>query len=86
MRTIAQIEASAGRAWARNKADEQERAIRQELMRKPSPGDARLVRPTLVRCLRSFCVGGQPVQIGASVTVPWDTAQSLMFIGKAELL
>ena len=48
--------------------------------------DGRLLTPTRVRATGKFCVGGQPVPRGTSVSVPWHVAQDLIALGKAVAL
>ncbi|MBI5315040.1 MAG: hypothetical protein HZB34_03630 [Nitrospirae bacterium] len=86
MRTVQEIEQQAERAWARGQLEERERNRRAELSRPPSPNDARLLRPTLVRVLKGFCVQGKLVELGATITLQRHDAESLAALGKVELL
>ena len=48
--------------------------------------DPQLFTPTHCRVLRSFCVGGQPLEPGATVTLQWCDFDSLHALGKVEIL
>ena len=86
MRTIAQIEQAAERSWAQGQLADRERADRQALMQKPSPGDQRLFTPTKCKVLRPFCVKGQRQEIGTEVLLAKFDAESLKALGKVEIL
>lgn len=86
MRTIHQIEDSAKRFHVRSTLDEQERARRQELARPPLHNDQRLFAPTRCRVLKTFCVKGQPVELGTTVTLAKHDAESLQALGKVTIL
>jgi hypothetical protein len=86
MRTIQEIEQQAQKFHVRRHIDDTERNRQAVLMAKPSPGDQRLFTPTKCRVLRTFCVQGQPVEIGSTVTLAKHDADSLAALGKVELL
>ncbi|MGH7183509.1 MAG: hypothetical protein ACREJN_16240 [Nitrospiraceae bacterium] len=85
MRPIKEIESSAQRYFVRSQLDERERANAQELTR-TIKNDGRLLKPTLIRATGKFCVGGHPVPIGSTVTVPWHVAQDMIALRKADAL
>ena len=86
MRTVKDIEQSAERAWARGQLEDRERGRMAELMRPPLHNDQRLFTPTKCKTLKSFCVQGQPVEIGSTITMAKHDAESLAALGKVELL
>ena len=86
MRTIQQIHADAERFHVRRQIDDEEAARRAILMAKPSLGDERLFTPTQCTVRKTFCVKGQPVEIGTTVTLPKHDADSLAALAKVELL
>lgn len=52
----------------------------------PVRNDPKLFQPVRVRVRRSFCVGGQRLEIGAEVEIPYHVARDLQAIGKAEFI
>ena len=48
--------------------------------------DDRLFVPTKCRVLKSFCVGGKPLDVGSTITLPWHEVEGLLALGRAELL
>jgi hypothetical protein len=85
MRTVKDIEQQAERAWARGQLEDRERARRQELARPPLHNDARLFTPTRCRVLKTFCVQGQLVPVGTTVTLARHDAESLAALGKVTM-
>lgn len=82
MRTAKEIERDAQRFHVRRQIEDSERDRLAELRRTPPPNDARLLRPTKCKTLKLFCIAGQPVQIGATVSLEYHTALSLQALGK----
>lgn len=70
----------------RRAADEAERAIAAELNGPVPKNDAALFAPVRVKVLRSFLLEGEPVPVGAKVTVPAYVARDLVALGRAELI
>ena len=85
MRTTQQIHAAAQRYFVRDRIDEQARADAQEC-RRVIHNDGRLLKSTQCRVLKVFCVGGQPLTVGSTVTLQAHDAMSLQALGKVALL
>jgi hypothetical protein len=47
---------------------------------------AHLLKPTRVRVLRGFCVGGRPLDPGELTTMPYYAAADMIALRKAELV
>jgi hypothetical protein len=82
MRTVQQIKSDAERFFVRQQIEDRERDRLAELRRPPASNDARLLKPTRCNVLKLFYVGGQPVQIGATVSLEYHDAVSLQAQGK----
>jgi hypothetical protein len=52
----------------------------------PPVQNPQLFQPVKVRVLRSFCVTGRPLAVGAEVELPYHVARDLEAMGKAEIL
>jgi hypothetical protein len=52
----------------------------------PAPNPPELLKPTRVKVLRAFCVARARVEPGEVVTLPRADADSLVAIGKAQLV
>ena len=53
----------------------------------PTPkNDPRLLRLVRVKVIVPFCLGGQPLSVGAQVEIPFHLAQDLRAIGKIHFL
>lgn len=48
--------------------------------------DPKLFQPVKVRVLRSFCIGGKPLQIGEEVSIEFHLMRDLVAIGKAAMV
>jgi hypothetical protein len=48
--------------------------------------DPKLFQPVKVRVLRSFCVTGKPLAVGAEVELPYHVARDLRALGRVELI
>jgi hypothetical protein len=75
------------RGWHQHQAFDQLERERFAELSKPFPGNPpELLAPTRVKVLRPFCVGGKPLAIGTTTTLPRADADSLVAIGKVQLL
>lgn len=66
-------------------ANEMERE-RKAILSKPVNNDPALFAPTKVRVVRPFCIGGARVEPGEVVKLPKHDADSMVAIGRAELV
>jgi hypothetical protein len=70
-------------AYSRAEAERERMAL---LNKAPAPTPAALVAPTRCRVLRAFCIAGERVEPGATVTLERHAAHSLAAAGRLELL
>jgi hypothetical protein len=71
------------RYWNTSEEDRE----RQRALNAPLPtNDPRLIAPTRVKVLRPFHVAGVPLAIGATTTLTRADADSMIALGKAQLV